>query len=66
MKPSTKKTQLVLFYFVYRPKENAPRTDITNDDKKVYAFVPTYGDGSTAFNHHIIYFIQYDLMIVFR
>ena len=33
-----KKTQLVSLYFVYRPKENEPRTDITNDDKKDYAF----------------------------
>ena len=40
-----KNTKLVCLYLVYRPKKNASRTDITNDDKKYYAFAPTYGDG---------------------
>ena len=28
--------------------------DITNNDKKAYAFASTYGDGSTAFHCHMI------------
>ena len=48
------RTQLVWLYFVYRPKKNASRTDITNDDQKSYAFAPTYGDVSTAFHHNMI------------
>ena len=49
-----KKTQLVSLYFVYRPKKNAPITDITNDDEKVYTFAPTYGDESTGYHCHMI------------
>ena len=49
-----KKTQLVCLYFVYRPKKNAYRTDIMDNDKKAYALAPTYGDGSTDFHHHMI------------
>ena len=41
-------------YFVYIPKKNAYRTDLTNDDQKAYVFAPTYGDGSTAFRRHMI------------
>ena len=37
-----KKTQLVCLYIIYRPKKNASRTDLTNNDQKSYAFVPTY------------------------
>ena len=36
-----KNTQLVSIYFVYKPKKNASKTDITNDDQNAYAFVPT-------------------------
>ena len=49
-----KNTQLVCLYFVYRPKKNASRTDITDDDQKYYALAPTYGDVSTAFQRHMI------------
>ena len=41
-------------YIFYRPNKNASRTDITNDGEKAYAFVPTYGDESTASHCHII------------
>ena len=27
---------------------------MTNDDQNAYAFVPTYGDGSTDFHRHMI------------
>ena len=43
-----KKAQLVSLYFVYRPKKNASRTDITNDDQNAYIFVPTYRDEYTS------------------
>ena len=45
---------MVSLYFVYRSKKNASRTDITNDDEKVYTFAPTYGDESTAYRRHMI------------
>ena len=45
---------MVCLHFVYRPKKNASRTDITNDDQKDYAFAPTYGDEYTAFHRHMI------------
>ena len=51
---NNKKTPLVCLYFVYRYNKNAYRTDITNDDQKYYAFAPVYGNGSTAFQCHII------------
>ena len=47
-------TQLVSLYFVYRPKKNASRTDITNYDQNAYTFAPTYGDESTAYHRHMI------------
>ena len=37
------------FPFFYRPKKNASRTDIANNDQNTYAFAPTYGYESTAF-----------------
>ena len=40
--------------FFYRPKKNASRMDITNDDKKAFSFAPTYGYEFTAFHHHMI------------
>ena len=43
----------------YRPKKNASRTYLTNDDQKAYAFAPTYGDGSTAFHCHMISVLVY-------
>ena len=45
---------MVSLYFVYRPKENASRTDITDDDQNAYTFAPTYGDKSTAYHGHMI------------
>ena len=39
-----KKTQLVYLYYVYKPKKNAPRTDIMNYDEIAYKYMPTYGD----------------------
>ena len=45
---------MVCLYTFYRPNKNASRTDLTNDDQKYYAFAPTYGYGSTAFNRHMI------------
>ena len=49
-----KKTQLVYFYYVCKPKENASRTDITNYDEKAYKYVPSYGDKSTGYHCHMI------------
>ena len=45
---------MVCLYFVHRPKKNASRMDITNDDQTYFSFAPTYGDGSTVFNRHMI------------
>ena len=53
-KPKNKNTQWVSLYSVYRPKKNASRTDIINDDEKAYTFAPTYGDESTGYNCHMI------------
>ena len=39
---------------LYRPKKNAPRTDITNDNQNAYTFAPTYGDKSTSYHCHMI------------
>ena len=38
-----KNTQLVYLHYVYKPKKNASRTDITNYDEKAFKYVPTYG-----------------------
>ena len=45
---------MVSLYIVYRPKKNASRTDITNDDEKFYTFFPTYRDESTGYHRHVI------------
>ena len=45
---------MVDLYYVYKPKKNASRTDITNYDEMAYEYVPTYGDKSTVYHHHII------------
>ena len=42
------------YIYIYRPKKNASRTDLKNDDKKAYAFAPTYGYGYTDFHCHMI------------
>ena len=54
MIPSTTKRNNWFAYILLIDKKNASRTDLTNDDQKYYAFAPTYGDGSTAFHHHMI------------
>ena len=59
---NNKNTQLVCIYFVYRPKKNASRTDLTNDDQKSNAFAPTYRDGSTAFHRHMISVVVFFLL----
>ena len=51
---TTKKTQFVCLYFVYRHNKNEFISDVTNFDQKPYAFAPTYGDGYTAFHRHMI------------
>ena len=51
---NNKKKQLVCLYIFYRPKKNEYRTNLTNYDKKTYAFAPTYGDGSTDFHRQMI------------
>ena len=45
---------MVYLYYFYKPKKNAPRTDITNYDEKDYKYVPTYGDQSTVYHCHMI------------
>ena len=52
-------TKLVWIYFVYRSNKNASRTDKTDDEKKTYTFVPTYGDVTTAFQRHMILFLVF-------
>ena len=50
---TTKRPNWVAYNFLIYLK-NASITDLTNDDQKSYAFVPTYGYGSTAFHLNII------------
>ena len=45
---------MVSLYFVYKPKKNAPRTDITNDDQDAYKYGQTYGDEPTSYHHNMI------------
>ena len=45
---------MVYLYYVYKPKQNASRTDITNYGEKAYKYVPTYGDESTIYHCHRI------------
>ena len=51
---SNKKDKIGFLIFLNKLKKNTSRTDITNDDQKSYAFVPTYGDGSTDFHRQMI------------
>ena len=64
-----KKTQLVSLYIFYRPKKNASRTDITNDDEMAYTFAQTCGDESTGYNCHmisvVVFFYPNTLKIMF-
>ena len=45
---------MVYLYYVYKPKENESRTDITNYDEMAYKYVPTYGDESNGYHRHMI------------
>ena len=45
---------MVYLYYVYKPKQNASRTYIANDDEMAYKYVPTYGDESTGYHRHMI------------
>ena len=45
---------MVSLYYVYKPKKNSYRTDITNHDEKSYNYGPTYGDESTGYHRHMI------------
>ena len=45
---------MVLLYYIYKPKTNAPRTKNTNDDEQAYKFGPLYGGESTGFHRHMI------------
>ena len=49
-----KKTQLVYFYYVYKPRKNASRSDIKNYYEMAYKYVPTYGDEYTGYHCHMI------------
>ena len=45
---------MVSLYFVFKLKKKTSITYITNDDQNTYVFAPTYGDGSTDFQRHVI------------
>ena len=49
-----KKIQLVLLYYVYKPKTNKSRTKNMNEDEKAYKYGPLYGDESTGFHRRMI------------
>ena len=44
---------MVSLYYCYKPKKNAPGTDITNYDEKAYKYGPTYEDKSTGYHRHM-------------
>ena len=46
--------QLVLLYYVYKPKTNTSRTKNTNEDVNAYKYGPLYGGESTGFHSHMI------------
>ena len=46
--------QLVLLYYVYKPKSDTSITKNTNDDVKAYKFHPLYGGESTGFHRRMI------------
>ena len=45
---------MVLLYYVYKPKTNTSRTNITNEDENAYKYGPLYGGESTGFHRHKI------------
>ena len=51
---SETKIHIFFLYYVYKPKKNASRTDVTNYDEKAYKYGPTYGDESTGYHRHMI------------
>ena len=54
MHSETRNFWLVLLYYIYKPKTNAPRTKNTNDDEKAYKYGPLHGGESTGFHYHMI------------
>ena len=49
-----KNIQLVLLYYVYKPKTNTSRTKNMNEDENAYKYCPLYGGESTGFHRHMI------------
>ena len=49
-----KNIQLVLLYYVHKPKTNTSRTKNTNEDENAYKYGPLYWGESTGFHCHII------------
>ena len=54
--------QLFSFYYIYKPKTNTPRTNITNEDENAYKHGPLYGDESTGFHRHMISVIVFSYL----
>ena len=46
--------QLVSLYYVYKPKTNTSRTNITNEDENAYKYGPLYGGESAGFHRHMV------------
>ena len=46
--------QLVLLYYVYKPKTDTSRTKNTNEDENAFKNGPLYGGESTGFHRHMI------------
>ena len=47
------KIQLVLLYYVYKPKTNTSRTKNTNEDENAFTYGTLYGGESTGFHCHM-------------
>ena len=43
-----------MLFYIYKPKTNTSRTNITNDDEQAYNVFPLYGGESTDFHCHMI------------
>ena len=43
-----------MLYYVYKPKTNISRTNITNEDENAYKYGPLYGGESTGFHLNMI------------
>ena len=61
-----KKTQLVSLYYIYKPKKNASRTDITNYDEKAYKYGPAYGDEPTGYRRSMISVVVFSYSNTFK